>query len=102
MDYGDNPSVIGGTGFTVDLAPGESRTVPVVGGTARCDGGIGSALAPGNQVIVRVAPEAQRQTPAFLTPQSSSESFRTPTKSGHQQKPITVPRAIGPPGDACR
>ena len=60
---------IGGTGFGRRLSPGQSEAIPVIGGTARCDGGIGSALPPGRyQVIVRVAPETQPQTPTFLTP----------------------------------
>jgi hypothetical protein len=61
--------LIAGTGFVPRLSPGESSTIPVVGGTARCDGGIGSALPAGSyQVIVRVAPEVSPQTPAYLTP----------------------------------
>ena len=60
---------IAGTGYLLSLAPGHSGSVPIVGGTARCDGGVGSALPPGNyQVIVRVAPETSPQTPAYLTP----------------------------------
>ena len=59
---------IGGTGRLLNLAPGMSVTVSVVGGTARCDGGIGSALPPGRyDVIVRVAPETEPQTPSYLT-----------------------------------
>ncbi len=61
--------VIAGTGYGPRLGPGESGTVPVLGGTARCDGGIGSALPPGRyQVVVRVAPEAPPNTPDYLTP----------------------------------
>jgi hypothetical protein len=60
---------IAGTGYLLNLAPGHSGSVPIVGGTARCDGDFGSALSPGNyQVIVRVAPETSPQTPAYLTP----------------------------------
>jgi hypothetical protein len=60
---------IGGTGYGQHLSPGQSETIPVIGGTARCDGGIGSALPPGNfQVIVQVAPEARLRSPAYLTP----------------------------------
>jgi hypothetical protein len=59
---------IAGTGFSVDLRAGESKTIPVIGGTARCDGGIGSALPAGlYDVIVRVAPETEPQTPSYLT-----------------------------------
>jgi hypothetical protein len=60
---------IGGTGYGPRLAPGGSGTIPVIGGTARCDGGVGSALPPGRyQAIVRVAPETSPQTPSYLTP----------------------------------
>lgn len=60
---------IAGTAFGPRLAPGDSSTIPVVGGTTRCDGGIGSALPTGSyQVIVRVAPEGSPQTPSYLTP----------------------------------
>lgn len=38
---------IAGTGFGPLLAPGRTQTVEIVGGTARCDGGIGSATPPG-------------------------------------------------------
>jgi len=59
---------IAGTGYGPRLTPGQSSTIPVVGGTARCDGGIGSALAPGRyQVVVRVAPETSPQSPSYLT-----------------------------------
>jgi len=60
---------IGGTGYVKDVSPGQSETINVIGGTARCDGGIGSALPPGHyQVIVQVAPETTPHTPAYLTP----------------------------------
>jgi hypothetical protein len=61
---------IGGTGYGRRLAPGQSGKVPVIGGTARCDGGIGSALPPGRyQVLVRFASEVARgRQPAYLTP----------------------------------
>jgi hypothetical protein len=60
---------IAGTGYGPRVGPGESGMVPVVGGTARCDGGIGSALPPGRyQVVVRVAPESPPNSPDYLTP----------------------------------
>jgi hypothetical protein len=60
---------IGGTGYGPRLAPGQSGKIPVIGGTARCDGGIGSALPPGRyQVIVQVAPETVPHSPAYLSP----------------------------------
>jgi hypothetical protein len=43
---------IAGTGLLVRLAPGRSELVHVVGGTARCDGGIGSALPAGEYGVV--------------------------------------------------
>ncbi len=64
--YGE---MIAGTGYLTHLSSGKTSTIPVVGGTARCDGGLGSALPPGTyQVIVRVAPEGRHQYPAYLTP----------------------------------
>ena len=38
---------IAGTGYAPPLGPGQSKAVRIVGGTARCDGGLGSALPPG-------------------------------------------------------
>jgi hypothetical protein len=59
---------IGGTGYLVDLSAGQSRSIPVVGGTARCDGGIGSALPVGSyQAIAQVTPETSPHAPAYLT-----------------------------------
>ena len=64
--YGE---MIAGTGYLTHLSSGKTSTIPVVGGTARCDGGLGSALPPGTyRVIVRVAPEGRHQYPAYLTP----------------------------------
>ncbi|MGO9965599.1 MAG: hypothetical protein ACLPUG_19515 [Acidimicrobiales bacterium] len=60
---------IAGGGDGLHVKPGRSSTIPVIGGTARCDGGLGSALPPGTyQVIVRVAPEGPHQAPTWLTP----------------------------------
>lgn len=39
---------IAGTAYVPLLIPGQTRAIPIVGGTARCDGGIGSALPPGH------------------------------------------------------
>jgi hypothetical protein len=39
---------ISGTGFAPMLSPDHSINVEIVGGTARCDGGMGSALPPGH------------------------------------------------------
>jgi hypothetical protein len=60
---------IGGTGCGKNLTTGQSESIPVVGGTARCDGGIGSALPSGRyQALVQVGPEASLHTPEYLTP----------------------------------
>lgn len=59
---------IGGTGIAKRLTAGQSESIGVIGGTARCDGGLGSALPPGGyQAIVQVAPEASLHTPSYLT-----------------------------------
>ncbi len=64
--YGEG---IAGTGYLTQLTPGEASTIPAVGGTARCDGGLGSALPPGTyQVIVQVFPEGRHPFPVYLTP----------------------------------
>jgi hypothetical protein len=61
--------LIAGTGHLVHLTPGQTGTVSVFGGTARCDGGMGSALPPGTyQVVVQVSPEGRIHTPNYLTP----------------------------------
>jgi hypothetical protein len=39
---------IAGTAYAPLLTPGQTRDIGLVGGTARCDGGIGSALPPGH------------------------------------------------------
>lgn len=39
---------VAGTALGFDLSPGKPQSVGIVGGTARCDGGIGSALPPGH------------------------------------------------------
>jgi hypothetical protein len=36
--------VIAGTLYSVLLMPGQTQDISIVGGTGRCDGGIGSAL----------------------------------------------------------
>ena len=60
---------IGGTGYAFDLSPGQSEGINFIGGTARCDGGIGSTLSPGEyQVTIRVAPETTPSTPVFWAP----------------------------------
>jgi hypothetical protein len=62
--------VIGGTGYPLNLVRGQSRTVPVIGGTARCDGGTGSALPAGKYgVMVEISNEGSGPSPDYLTPQ---------------------------------
>jgi hypothetical protein len=39
---------IAGVGYGVALSQGATKAVSIVGGTARCDGGLGSALPPGH------------------------------------------------------
>jgi hypothetical protein len=41
-----------GTGYGVPLDLGQSYTIPVLFGTARCDGGIGSATPPGHYAVL--------------------------------------------------
>jgi hypothetical protein len=48
---------IAGTGYGTRLQPGQRFTFPVVFGTARCDGGTGSALPAGRYgVVVYISP----------------------------------------------
>ena len=61
---------IAGTGYPVHLARGQSKTVAVIGGTARCDGGTGSALPAGSYgVMVQISNESNRPSLDYLTPQ---------------------------------
>ncbi len=39
---------IGGVARALAVSPGQDKAVSIAGGTARCDGGLGSALPPGN------------------------------------------------------
>jgi hypothetical protein len=67
---GVDSGAIGGTGYMVKLARGQSTTVAVVGGTARCDGGTGSALPAGTYgVMVQISSEDPGPSPDYLTPQ---------------------------------
>jgi hypothetical protein len=49
---GTYAGAIAGTGYAPLIAPGQSQAIPIVAGTARCDGGIGSALPPGRYEAV--------------------------------------------------
>jgi hypothetical protein len=59
---------IAGTGYAVRLDPGQSYQVAVIGGTARCDGGIGSAVPPGTYQILTVAMDETGKPPRYLAP----------------------------------
>jgi hypothetical protein len=43
---------VGGTGFGPKVTAGHDEMIPVVFGTARCDGGVGSAMPPGRYDVV--------------------------------------------------
>jgi hypothetical protein len=59
-----------GTGYADLLGPGKWTALPFFGGTQRCDGGLGTALPPGNyQVVVplyQTAPDLRPSTPMYL------------------------------------
>jgi len=58
---------VGGTGLALELGPGQSHPIPVIVGTARCDGGRGSALPAGHYgVRVAIEPETQPPMPRYL------------------------------------
>ena len=63
---------IAGTGFTLRTASGgknPSGMAPtVLIGTARCDGGVGSALSPGKYQAVVLVMDETRRAPRYLTP----------------------------------
>ena len=59
---------IAGTGYAVRLDPGQSYHVTVIGGTARCDGGIGSALPAGKYQVLTVAMDETGRPPRYLAP----------------------------------
>ena len=62
---------IAGTGLPVKLAPGHSKVVAVVGGTARCDGGVGSPTPPGLYGVTVLV----RDDGAFLPGQVSFSAY---------------------------
>ena len=60
--------LIAGTGLSVHLASGEQQTIDVLIGTARCDGGLGSALPPGTYgVLAPLGPDGG--PPDYLAPE---------------------------------
>lgn len=62
---------IAGTGYGVRLSKGHSETIPVLVGTARCDGGIGSAVPPGHYQAVVLVMDETGKGPRYLTPPAS-------------------------------
>ncbi len=57
--------------YSYVVKPGRSVSIPVIGGTTRCDGGIGSALPPGSYDVVEkfgVPDYRSRKTYQYLTP----------------------------------
>jgi hypothetical protein len=60
---------IAGTGYAPKIGPGQDETVPVIFGTTRCDGGLGSAMPPGHyDVVVYMHPEGRGRGPVYYAP----------------------------------
>jgi hypothetical protein len=60
---------IAGTGYGPKIGPGQDETVPVVFGTTRCDGGLGSAMPPGRyDVVMYMHPEGRGRGPIYYAP----------------------------------
>jgi hypothetical protein len=59
---------IAGTGYGRRLAKGQHENVPTFVGTARCDGGLGSALPPGKYQAVVLVMDESGKGPRYLTP----------------------------------
>jgi hypothetical protein len=59
---------IAGTGYGPRIEPGHSYRVNVFGGTARCDGGYGSALPAGRYQVVTLVMDESGKAPRFATP----------------------------------
>jgi hypothetical protein len=66
---GTDAGAIAGTGYAPLLAPGRSQSIPIAAGTARCDGGVGSALPPGRYEAVGLlsGPAVTGSAPDVLT-----------------------------------
>jgi hypothetical protein len=60
--------IIGGTGLDLALSGGEERSIDVLIGLARCDGGLGSALPPGTYGV-RAALGPDGGPPLYLAPE---------------------------------
>jgi len=57
---------IGGTGYGPKVVAGRDERIPVVFGTARCDGGPGSAMPPGHyDLVVYLHPEGRGGGPVY-------------------------------------
>jgi hypothetical protein len=60
---------IAGTGYGPKIAAGQDEKIPVVYGTTRCDGGLGSAMPPGPyKVVVYMHPEGRGSGPVYYAP----------------------------------
>jgi hypothetical protein len=59
---------IAGTGYELHLHPGESSRIPVLVGTTRCDGGLGSALPPGHYQVIALVMDETGKPPRYTTP----------------------------------
>jgi hypothetical protein len=59
---------IAGTGYGMRLTKGQHEKVPTYVGTARCDGGFGSALPPGKYQAVVLVMDETGKGPRYLTP----------------------------------
>jgi hypothetical protein len=66
---GTYAGAIAGTGYAPMLEAGQSQAVPIAAGTARCDGGLGSALPPGRYEAVGLfsGPSVTGAPPDLLT-----------------------------------
>jgi hypothetical protein len=58
-----------GTGYGPKIGPGQNEMIPVFFGTARCDGGVGSAMPPGrNDLVVYMHHEGPGAGPVYYAP----------------------------------
>ena len=58
-----------GTGYAPQVKKGQDGRIPVAFGTARCDGGVGSAMPPGHyDVVVYMHPETPGPGPVYYAP----------------------------------
>jgi hypothetical protein len=71
-------SPIAGVGYAVGLSPGQSLNIGIVGGTGRCDGGIGSALPPGRYDAVAEVSGVAIDGPDGLGGEGSPPTYFTP------------------------